>query len=102
MADNLGDTERIPVAAPAIRGDTGVAFPWALIGGCVFVVLGIAGCLIYIFVHLLDQDKILFRIDQNLCTVAVHDAKIDKTLARKGHIKVKIEVPIDCKKLPQD
>ena len=102
MADSPGTTNSVSASAVAVRDNIGVSFPWALIGACSLVIVAIAGCLIYIYVHLLDQDKILLRIDQDLCTVAIHDATVDRSLARKSGAKVVIEVPIDCKELSHD
>ncbi len=101
MADSSGTIDRVPSSTDSVHNNTDIAFPWPLIIACFIVTFMIAGCLLYLYLHLLDQDKILFRIDKQLCTVAVHDAKVDRQLASKAHVKIKIEVPIECNSISE-
>lgn len=99
MVNNAGTADSVPSSASSVRDNASVKLPWPLIAACTLVIMAIVTCVIYLFVHLLDQDKILFRIDQKLCTVAIHDAKVDRNLASKAHVQVKIEIPIDCSQI---
>ncbi len=96
MADSAGAANRVPSPADSVHHHSDIAYPWALILSCVVMTIAIAGCIIYLYLHLLNQDKVLFRIDQRLCVLAIHDAKVDRQLASKVHAKIKIEIPIKC------
>ena len=96
MADSSGTTDSVLPSTGSVRNHASIAFPWPLIAACILVIFGIVTCVILVFIHLAAQDQTLFRIDQNLCKVAAHDAKVDRTLASRSHINVKIEIPIDC------
>ena len=102
MADSAGAANRVSSSADSVRHNSDIAYPWPLILSCILVTAAIAGCIIFLYLHLLDQDKLLFRIDQRLCVLAIHDTKVDRDIASKAHNKVTIEVPLNCKQLSED